>query len=120
MHRQQPERVEVSVFVGGDANAQVDVRLQGDGVAALADHTHFGPFADCVAPHHSCRGELKQRHRIAVGCRDGERVATTWHDAGERDIPGGRCQYDAAEFGRVVDPAVLAARVRVRTDGEGP
>ena len=92
--------------------------LQGDGVTALADHAHLSPFADRVAPRDTCRGELEQRHGIAVGRADGEDVATSWHGAGERDGPGGRCEYGAAELGRDVDAPVLASRVRIGADGE--
>jgi hypothetical protein len=58
-HRQQAERVDVAVRVGGDTNAQMNVWLEGDGVAALTDHAHLGRLGDRVAPSNTCCGELE-------------------------------------------------------------
>jgi hypothetical protein len=98
----------------------VDVRLQGDGVAALADHAHLSSFHDCVASRNTRRAELEQRHGVPVVSRDRDRVAAAGHDADKGDRPAGRCQYGTAEVRADVDASVLASRVRVGADGEWP
>ena len=117
---QQAERIDVSVRVGGDANAEVDVWPQGDGVAALADHADLRSLRDRAAAHDARHPELEHRHGVAVAGGDRDRAAATGHEADEGDGAAGRCEHGAAKLGRDVDASVLAGRVRVGTDGERP
>ena len=116
--RQQAERVDVSVRIGGDAHAEVDVRLQSDCVAALADHADNGPLREGAAALDARRPELEQRHGVAVVSHDRDRAAATGHEADEGDHPARRCYHLAAELRSDVDAAVLACGVWVGADGE--
>lgn len=118
--RQQAQRVDIAVRVGGDANTEVDVWLRGDGVAALADRAHLSSLGHRVAPRNARRAELQQRDGVAVVGGDRDHVATAGHDAGERDASRGRRHDGAAELCADVDAPVLACGVRVGADGEGP
>jgi hypothetical protein len=118
--RQQAERIDVSVRIGGDAHAEVDVRLQSDLVAALADHADFCPLPQGAAALDARRPELEQRHGEAIIGRDRHCAAAPGHEADEGDRPADRCQHGAAELRADVDASVLASRVGVGTDGERP
>ncbi len=120
LRRQQAKWVDVSIRVGGDPHAEMDMRLQRDCVAALADDTDLCSLGDGRAALDPRRTELEHRHGVAIlGC-DRDRAAASGHRADEGDGPGGRCDHNAAGRSSDVDAAVLASRVRVRTDGERP
>jgi hypothetical protein len=96
----------------------VDVRLQGDRVAALADGSDLRALRDDAAAHDARRRELEQRHGVAVVGRDRDCAAATGHEAGEGDGPTGGCDHRAAELHADVDATVLACRIWVGADGE--
>jgi hypothetical protein len=83
--RQEEERVEVALRVGGPAHAEVHVRHRVLGHAARADGTHGGPFGDRRAPFDRQRSEMQQRHGVAVGRLDRDRAPARRHRPGKRD-----------------------------------
>jgi hypothetical protein len=115
---QQAERVEVAVGIGGDPDAEMDVRSGRDRIHALADDTDDRPLLDDAAAKHARRAELEQGHGIAVGRLDRDRAAAAGDRADERDRPRGRREHAAADLTCNVDAAVLSARVRVRPERE--
>jgi hypothetical protein len=98
----------------------VDVWLQGDRVAALADDADLRPFRDGAPTDDARRPELEQRHGVAVVGRDRDRAPAAGHEADEGDGTAGGRQHGATDLGPDVDASMLAARVRVGTDGERP
>jgi len=115
---EQAERVDVAVGIGGDPDAEVDVRRRRDHVGALADVADDRAFRDEAAAQDARRAELQQRHRKAVGGLDRDRPTAARDRADERDRPRGRSKHRAPELGADVDAAMLPARVAVRAERE--
>jgi hypothetical protein len=112
--RQEGQRVEVSLRLGGGPDAQVHVRRVDLGVAAQPHRPDDGAFGDGVAPADPNRREVRQGDGEAVGRLDRERAAGGGDRAREGDGPFRRSAYGAARLTRHVDAAVLAGGVRVR------
>jgi hypothetical protein len=104
--RQEHERVEVTLRVGGEPDAEVDRAAASRGSDRLA-LAYRG-----AAPDRE-RAEVQERHRVAVRCEDRQRRAAARDGAGERDAP--RCRREDRLPGRRadVDATVLAAGIRV-------
>jgi hypothetical protein len=81
--RQQAERIDVTVGIGGDPHSEMDVRRRCDRVGALAGDTDDGALRDDAAAQDARRGELQQCHRMAVGGLDRDRSATVRDRADE-------------------------------------
>ena len=114
----QAERVDVAVRIGGEPDAEVDVRRRRDGVDARADDADDRSFGDHAAARDARRAELQQRHRVAVRGQDRDRPTTARDRAGERD--GACCRGDhlASELGADVDATMLPARIGVGAERE--
>jgi hypothetical protein len=116
--REQRERVDVAVRFGGQANAEVDVRLSPLGVPARADRAHDLAFRDRGARSHADRSEMDERDRVAVGRanRQAQPFVRQLSDEGGDAGCGG---LDVGTRGRRdVDSAVLAACIRVVLGGK--
>jgi hypothetical protein len=106
--RQQPERVDVAVGLGGDPDAEMDRRA---GVR--------GGSADRVALSHrrtlcdADRAELREGDGVAVGGRDRHGLAVGGNAARERDNAGGRRSDRGGGRAGDGDTAALAAGVRM-------
>jgi hypothetical protein len=111
--RQEEQRVEVALGVGGQAYAEVHVRhcLLGD--AADAGGADGLALADGRAPPNRQRAEMQQRHGVPVRRLDRERAPAGRHCAREGDDPGRGRGHRCAWRGTHVDAAVEARDVRV-------
>jgi hypothetical protein len=107
------ERVHIPVGIGGQANAEVDVRLCPLGIAARADSAHDLAFLDRGTGANPDRSEVDERDRVAVGGanRQAQTFARQLPDEG-RDA---RCRSPDLGTRRRsdVDSPVLATRVRI-------
>jgi hypothetical protein len=116
--RQEQQRVEVALRVCRPADAQVEVRHRQLRDAARPDRGDRIALGDQRAPSDTQRPEMQQRHRVAVGRLDRQRLAPGRHRAGERDGSSGRRDHRRALRSTDVDPAMLAAFVRVVAEAE--
>lgn len=116
--REEPQRVDVALRVGRDADAEVDVRLVELGRTARANAAHRRAFGDDDALQHADRAEMDDRDRVAVVGADRHRLAAAGHRPGEGDGSAGG--GDDVSPGRVgdVDAAMLASPVRVAAERE--
>ena len=110
---QEEKRVEVSLRVVGEADAQVHVRLRELRIAAWADRADVRSLGERLAPLYRVRAEVHERHRVTVGRLDRHGLAVARDRPGEGD--GARDGSDDTMSGRRsdVDPAVLPGRVWV-------
>jgi hypothetical protein len=118
--REQAERIDVAMRIGGNPHAEVDVRGEGDGVGALADGADDGALGDDAAAQDADRAELEKRDRIAVRALDRDRAAATRDHADEGHVAPDRRAHRAPHRTADVDAAVLAARIDVVAEDEGP
>ena len=111
--REQAERVDVPVRLGGDADAEVDVRRPGDGVGAFTRDPDDSTLLDGAAASDAHRAELEERDRVAVRGLDRQRSASARDGARERDGARAGRPHLGADGRAEVDAAVLTARVRI-------
>jgi hypothetical protein len=118
--RQEQERIEVALLLGSPSYTEVEV---GDIVLELAarpDRADILGFGDGSPASHGKRAQVNEGDGIAVGCLNRHTRAAPRHSAREGDGPCSRCD-DRRPGGRAdVDPAVLARRVGVVAEDEGP
>jgi hypothetical protein len=112
--RQQRQRVEIAVVVGGRADPEMDVRHVELRRAARADGADRRPLVDLRALRDRDRAEVRQRHGQRVARQDRHCPAARRDRAGERHGPGDRRRDVGSGRGADVDAAVLPARVRMR------
>jgi hypothetical protein len=118
--RQERQRVDVAVRVRGQADAQIDVRLGPLGLAARADRADDVALGDLGSDRDPDRAEMDERDRVPVLGTDRQAEPLLWKPAGEGD-DSGRCGTDVRTGrGADVDPAVLAAGVRIPIGDERP
>ena len=107
--REEPERVDVALRVGRNADAEVHVRAGVLGVAARPEHADGLALGDEDAAPHGGFTEVKERDRVSVVRPDRDRAPASGHRPGEADgSTGGRAH------GRAVDPADVHAAVKPR------
>jgi NF-kappa-B-activating protein len=104
--RQQPERIDVTVGLGRDADAEVDERIVGDGADSRS-------FLDRRSSRDAGRAEVRERDGIPVRGRDRDGLPIGRHASCERDRSGRRCNHRRAGRAADRDAAALAAGVRV-------
>jgi hypothetical protein len=97
------------VLVGGDADPEVHVRACVLRLPARSDGTDLIALADGRAFLHREGAEVRQGHRIAVGCRDSDRQPVRRHGAREGDGPAHGRPNRLGRVGADVDAAVLPA-----------
>ena len=112
--RQERQRVEVALRLGGDAHAEVDVRRRDLRLAGGADRGDGVALGDRGALRDVDRAEVGQRDGEAVGGLDREARARCGHGAGERDDARRGRAHVGARVAADVDAPVLAGGVRVR------
>ena len=110
---QKRQRVDVTVRLRGQAYAEVDVRLAPLGLAARADRGHDITFFDRGARGDADRADVHERDRVPVFSTNCEAEPFARHLAGERDDAGCGSAELGARSACDVDPAMLAAGVRV-------
>jgi len=117
---EQQLRIDVAVWVRGQANAEVDVGLGAFGLAARPDRAN--DFALCDgSPDSDCdRTQVNQGDRVAVLRADRQAAALTGNLTGERDDPGHRSAHVCPRRRADIDPSVLPASVRIVAGDEGP
>ena len=106
--------------LGGQANAEVDVRLRPLGVPAGADRAHHLPLLDRRARSDADRPEMDERHGIPVGRPDGEAEPLMRQLPDEGDDARGRGANVRTGRRADVDSTVLAAGVGVVLGDERP
>jgi hypothetical protein len=111
--REEPQRVDVAFGLVGAAHAQVDVRLSRHRVVALADRTEGVTFFDGRSTLDLDLRELEQRDGVAVRSANRDRTAAVRDRPREADRPARRGSHHGPDRTADVDPAVLAAGVRV-------
>jgi hypothetical protein len=116
--RQERQRVDIAVRIGGQADAQIHVRLGPLGLAARADRADDVALRDRGPDRDPDRAEVDEGDRVPVLGPDRQAEALHGKTAGEGDDPG-RCGTDVGS-GRCtdVDPAMLTAGVRIATADE--
>ena len=112
--RKEEKRVEVSLFLGGRADPEVDVGNVELGDAARPDGPDGISFPHGVPAPNSERAEVYKRHRVPLRRLDGHGLATARDAAGEGDAPRGRRDDRSTGVSPDVDSPVLAPGVRVR------
>ena len=111
--RQEAQRVEVALLVGGFADSEVDIGHVQLRDAARTDGADLIAFPYSLATPDAERTEVHEGHRVAVRSPERHGLAAAGNASGERDGPGGGRGDRGACRGADVDPAVLAAGVRV-------
>ena len=96
--RQQGQRVDVALLVGGQADAEVDERLRRVDDAARSHRAHRRALCDRLAPLDADRPQVQERRRVTRGQPNGDRAPTCRHGAGERD--DARCRSAHLGSGR--------------------
>ena len=111
--RQQRGRVDVPLRLGGEPDPDVHVRAAHLGVARGADRPDDVAFGDRGALRDRGRAEVRERDRVAVGGRDRERAPRARDGADVGHLPRRGRAHGTARVACEVEPAVLAAGVRV-------
>ena len=112
-HRQEPDRVEVALRVGGRADAEMDVRPRNLGRAARAHGPDDRTLDHRRVARDDDRAEMRERHGEAVGRLDRDRPAARRHGARKgHDARHGREHRRAVGRGDI-DAAVLPRSVRM-------
>jgi hypothetical protein len=106
------------VLVGGDADAEVDVRRRGDAVAALPHLPDRLALADVRALRERHCPELQQGHGVAVRGANGDGATAVRNAPDERHRPGGGRANVAADVGGDVDAPVLTTCVGIVAERE--
>jgi hypothetical protein len=114
------ERVEVPVRLGGQPDAEMDVRLRPFGLSTRADRPHDLPLADRCSDSERDRPQVDEGDRVPVLRADRQTAAFARQLTGEGDDPGRRSAHLGSRRRADVDPAMLAARVRVVLGDERP
>ena len=102
--RQEPQRIEVALLVGGLPHAEMH-----RGIARARDER---ALRDRRPPRDGDRPELRERDRVSVGCAQRQRGAAPRHDARERHRPRDRRANLGAGGNGDGDAAPLPRRVR--------
>jgi hypothetical protein len=117
---QEEQRVHVSIRLGAPPHAEIDVR---HGQLHHAARTHGSDgvaLRQARAATHGDRAEMQERDRVTVLRLDRDRTAAYRHGPREGDPPGRRGEHGRSRGRADVDPAVLARRVRIVAEQEGP
>ena len=110
--RQERQRIEVALRVGGDPHTQVNIRLPHLGVAARADRPDAVALGDrralATASEPRCVSVTRRLRRSWS-----RELARAGHGARERHRAGSRCDDDGRPR-RDIDAAMLSRGIRVR------
>jgi hypothetical protein len=117
---QEEERIQVPIRVGAPPHAEMDVGHRELHHAARTDGPNDVALRQARAATHGDRAEMQERDRVTILGLDGDRPAAHRHGPGEGDHPGRRREHGRSRRGADVDPAVLARRIRIVAEQEGP
>lgn len=112
-NREEPERVDVALFVGHESNAEVHVEPGDLRVGRRADDADGSALRYRRAAGDRDRAEVRDRHGVSVGRVDRDAAARSGHDPGEGDASRGRCDDRLSVRARHVDAAMLAGGIRM-------
>jgi hypothetical protein len=115
----EPERVEVAVLVGRDANAEMDIGNRPLRVARRTDRADLRPFCDRRVALHGKVAEVDEGHGVTVGRLDRDARTVARSGAGERDRSAVRREHPFAGLAADVDTPMLARGVRISSEAEG-
>jgi hypothetical protein len=116
--RQKQQRIEVALWIGCAADAEVHVRNGQLGHAARADGANDIALGHRRVPGHAERAEMEQRRGVPVGGLDRQRLAARRHRSGERDRPAGWRDDRRPSRGADVDAAMEPGAVRIGAKAE--
>ena len=117
---QQEQRIQIPIRLRGPSHAEVD---EGHGQldhAARADGPDQAALRDGHPAAHGDRAEMQERDRVTVIRLERDRSAAHRDGAGEGDDPGRRGEHGRTGWSADVDAAVLARRIRIVAEQEGP
>jgi hypothetical protein len=117
---QEAQRVHVPIRLGAPPHAEIHVGHGQLHHAALTDGPDGVALRQARAATHSDRAEMHERDRVTILRLDRDRPAAHRHDPGEGNHAGRRGEHGCSRRGADVDPAVLARRIRVVAEQEGP
>ena len=117
---QQRQRVDVAVRIRGQANAEVNVRLAPLRLAARADRGHDVALVDRGARGDADRADVDEGDGVPLRSANRQAEPFVRQPAGEGDDAGCGSAKLGARAARDVDPAMLAAGVRVAVGCERP
>lgn len=112
--REERDRVEIPVRIGGEPDAEVDVGPVDLGRARRADGSDRIAFGDGVSLPDRARAEMRQRDREPVVRADRDRDAARGERARVRDGAARGGEHGHAGVRTDVDAAMRASRVRMR------
>lgn len=117
---QEEQRVDVPIRFRAPPHADMDVGHGQLHRAARTDGSDCVALRKAGAATHGDRAEMQERDRVIVLRLDRDRPAAHRHGPGEGDHPGCRGEHGRSCWGADVDPAVLARRIRIVAEQEGP
>jgi hypothetical protein len=109
----KPERIDVSLLVRGDSDAQVNVGGPELGLPGGTDDADRGAFLHARAAGHHERAQVDQGGGVPVARSDGEGEPAAGNRAGKRDRSAYGRDHRPADGGADVDAAMLTAGVRI-------
>jgi hypothetical protein len=112
--RQERQRVDVTLLLACQPNAEVDVRLAHVDDAARSDGPDVDALGDVRAAPDTDRAEVDERGRVPRRRLDRDGLAAGRNCAGERHHALGRRDDVRARRRREIDTAVLSRSVRMR------
>jgi hypothetical protein len=116
---QEAQRVEVAVRVGGEADAEMDVRPGGSRLPARPDRPDDPAFRNGRPARHADRPQLDERDRVPVRRLNRYAFAVRRHGPGKADRPTCGRSHRRSQGRSDVDAAVLPAGVGVVAQLEG-
>lgn len=117
---EQRKRVDVPIRLGGQANAEMDVRLGAFRIAARADRPHDLALSDGCPDRHCDRPQMDERDRVPILGADRQAAPLAGQLSREGDDSGRRRAHVGSRLRPDVDASMLAARVRVFSGDERP
>jgi len=116
--RQEEERVDVPLRVGGPADAEMHIRDSVLGHPARADRANRAALGDSRPPPDGQGAEMEQRDGVAVRRLDRDRPPAGRHGAGERHDATRRRHNRGTGSRADVDAAVEPVRIRIGPEAE--
>ncbi|HEU0303988.1 MAG TPA: hypothetical protein VFR32_05350 [Gaiellaceae bacterium] len=117
--RQEGQRIDVPLGVGGHADAEMDVRAVVLGRSARSDRTDGRAFSHRVSLADRDRAEVYERHGVAVAGLDRDHTSVRAHVPRERDRAGRRREHRRSSLSSDVDPSMLSPCIGIVADDEG-
>ena len=116
--RKERQRIQIAVRLGGEADAEIDVRLGAFGIAARPDRSDDVAFRDVRPDGNADRSEMDERDRVTVRRADRQAQPLMRELPSERD--DARCGRPDIRTSRRadVDSAVLPTCVRIAVGDE--